>query len=397
MARIFLSHSSANDAEAVVLRDWLTEQGWDDLFLDLDPTRGIAAGERWELALNEAANRCEAVLFLISRAWLASRWCVKELSLAHRLNKRIIGVLIEDIPVASLPADLTATHQLVKLAAGTDHVMLKGKGPDGEVRATFSRSELAKLKTGLMRAGLDAHFFPWPPAGDPYRSPYRGLSPLEAEDAGIFFGREAPTIAALDRLRGLAEGAPPRLMVILAASGAGKSSFLRAGLAPRLMRDDRNFLMLPIIRPERRALTGETGFMQSLEAAAKALQLEQSRADIRAAFEAGVGAVVALIDQLAAKATVPNPGDGAAIRPPRVVLAVDQGEELFQSDGQGEADAFLNLIRDLTTAERSNLIILFTIRSELVRAVADHACSGRSQPADVRSASDAARRLSNGD
>jgi hypothetical protein len=29
---------------------------------------------------------------------------------------------------------------------------------------------------------------------------YRGLLPLEAADAGIFFGREAPTIEALDRL-----------------------------------------------------------------------------------------------------------------------------------------------------------------------------------------------------
>jgi hypothetical protein len=40
------------------------------LFLDLDPERGIVAGERWERALNDAARRCEAVLFLISKAWL---------------------------------------------------------------------------------------------------------------------------------------------------------------------------------------------------------------------------------------------------------------------------------------------------------------------------------------
>ena len=85
-----------------------------------------------------------------------------------------------------------------------------------------------------MRAGLDARFFQWPPEDDPDRPPYRGMRPLEAEDAGIFFGREAPTIEALDRLRGLSEAAPPRFLVILGASGAGKSSFLRAGLLPRL-------------------------------------------------------------------------------------------------------------------------------------------------------------------
>ena len=32
------------------------------------------------------------------------------------------------------------------------------------------------------------------------RSPHRGLCPLEAEDAGIFFGRDGPIVKALDRL-----------------------------------------------------------------------------------------------------------------------------------------------------------------------------------------------------
>ncbi len=301
----------------------------------------------------------------MSRAWLSSRWCLKELTLAARLNKRIFGVLIEDLPVEDLPAELTATHQLVNLAAGSDHTMLGGKARDGsEVRVTFSQSGLAKLKTGLTRAGLDARFFVWPPENDRGRSPYRGLKPLEAEDAGIFFGREAPTIEALDKLRGLGEAAPPRLMAILGASGAGKSSFLRAGLAPRLMRDDRSFLMLPIVRPERMALTGEAGFMRCLETAAKAHRLDRSRADIRAAVEAGPSAVEALLADLAGKATVPDLDEGTAARPPRMVLAVDQGEELFLSEGSEEAAAFLGLIRDLAVSERSNLIVLFTIRSD---------------------------------
>ena len=42
------------------------------------------------------------------------------------------------------------------------------------------------------------------------RPPDRGLSPLEAEDAGIFFGRDAPIVEALDRLRGLLDATPPR-------------------------------------------------------------------------------------------------------------------------------------------------------------------------------------------
>jgi hypothetical protein len=82
MSRIFLSHSSANNAEAVGIRNWFAAEGWNEVFLDLDPERGIVAGERWERALNEAASRCEVVLFLISQRWLDSRWCLNEFTKA---------------------------------------------------------------------------------------------------------------------------------------------------------------------------------------------------------------------------------------------------------------------------------------------------------------------------
>ena len=57
MSRIFLSHSSANNSQAVAIRDWLKSHGWDDLFLDLDPERGLKAGERWQAALKLAVEQ----------------------------------------------------------------------------------------------------------------------------------------------------------------------------------------------------------------------------------------------------------------------------------------------------------------------------------------------------
>ena len=88
MARIFISHSSRDNAHAIAFAEWLSEQGWNDYFLDVDrhPDRAIAPGERWERALVEAAHRCQAVIFLVSEAWLASDWCLEELHLAHGLN-----------------------------------------------------------------------------------------------------------------------------------------------------------------------------------------------------------------------------------------------------------------------------------------------------------------------
>ena len=143
MSRIFLSHSSANNAHAIALRDWLIAEGWADLFLDLDPNHGVAAGERWERALNEAARRCEAVLFLISREWLASLWCMSELKLARRLNKRLFGVIVEEgLSLRDLPTDVSSEWQLVNLAAGRDHKQFRVTLPiTGEETTSLFRSK----------------------------------------------------------------------------------------------------------------------------------------------------------------------------------------------------------------------------------------------------------------
>jgi formylglycine-generating enzyme required for sulfatase activity len=372
VSRIFLSHSSINNAEAVALRDWLADNGWkDEIFLDLDPQRGIAAGERWERALNQAANRCEAVLFLVSKAWLGSGWCRKEYELAHRLNKRLFGILIENLQVGELAEEFTGTWQIVRLAAGRDHVMLRAVVPitHEEAHVTFSAEGLQRLKHGLEEAGLDPKYFAWPPANDRDRPPYRGLRPLEAEDAGILFGRDGLIVEALDTLRGLRDTPPPRLLVILGASGAGKSSFLRAGLFPRLARDDRNFLPLPVVRPERVAITGETGLLAALEEAFAAATIPIARADLRVVIQAGAIKLKPLLQALADKAT-PMAVDGEEkSKPPTLILSVDQGEELFLAEAQDEAKPFLSLLRDLLKNDAPAVIAVFTIRSDNYEAL----------------------------
>jgi len=376
MSRIFLSHSGADNAEAVALRGWLAEQGWDDIFLDLDPERGIKAGERWKKALSDAASRCEAVLFLVSRTWLdaISRGGLEEnvlrdeFDLARHLSKSLFGVIItNDLGIdTDLPDWLKGTWQVVNLAAGRDQRRFRMTLPQTheQVEVTFSNEGLVRLRGGLRKAGLDPRFFDWPPARDPDRPPYRGLRPLEAEDAGIFFGRDAPVVEAIDRLRGLCEQAPPRLVVILGASGSGKSSFLRAGLLPRLARDDRNFLPLPVIRPERAVLTGESGLVRSLETAFQETGRKQSRAEISAAVAKGGKTVCTLLQRLVDHALKRTLARATGAKPPTVVLPVDQAEELFDSDGLAEGAAMLGLARYLAIEDRPATIVLFTIRSD---------------------------------
>ncbi|MDM7861127.1 TIR domain-containing protein [Alteromonas sp. ASW11-36] len=371
MSKIFISHSSANNFEALAVQEWLLGQGWDELFLDLDPKRGIAAGERWERSLHEAANRCDAVLFCVTEKWLESEWCRKEYRLARRLNKQLFGLLMEELDIGNLPEELTSTWQLVELATGTDHEIHRVVHPytNEERHVHFSKQGLTRLHTGLVKAGLDPKFFEWPPSSDPFRPPYRGLLPMESCDAGIFFGREAPTIELLARLRGLKELPPPRFMVILGASGAGKSSFLRAGIMPRLSRDERHFVPLPIMRPENAAITGDSGLANTLLECFSASQISTNRAALRElVLNAGESAthftqlMTLLCDYYSEKTKAVALFDSA--QKPALILSIDQAEELFMGEGEVEADKLLELLKRLAVQDELPIIVLFTIRSD---------------------------------
>src|SRR5271168_813487 len=183
MSRIFLSHSSANNAEAIALRDWMRTHGWDDIFLDLDPERGLKAGERWQDALKRAAERCEMVIFLVSPVWAASKWCLAEFLFAKGLNKRIFALIVEPTAFELLPIELTAEWGVVDLTAGARDYSTSVTLPPGDktVTVTFGSDGLNRLRIGLMQSGIEAGHFNWPPVNDPNRPPYRGLKPLEAD------------------------------------------------------------------------------------------------------------------------------------------------------------------------------------------------------------------------
>jgi WD40 repeat protein/serine/threonine protein kinase len=60
------------------------------------------------------------------------------------------------------------------------------------------------------------------------QSPFRGLSPFIEADADLFFGRDAEILAFLERLR------HHGVLAVVGPSGSGKSSFVEAGVIPRL-------------------------------------------------------------------------------------------------------------------------------------------------------------------
>ncbi|MFJ9077455.1 XRE family transcriptional regulator [Streptomyces sp. NPDC102278] len=92
-----------------------------------------------------------------------------------------------------------------------------------------------------------------------HEPPYVGLAAFRAEDAELFFGRERLVEDLLATL------ARHRVLALVGASGAGKSSLLRAGLLPRLRADAPHRavrVLTPGPDPTRtlgRALTGQEG------------------------------------------------------------------------------------------------------------------------------------------
>ena len=72
-------------------------------------------------------------------------------------------------------------------------------------------------------------------AGSADGSPYRGLRAFELRDAPFFFGRDQAVDELMGTLDEHARGTG--LVVVSGASGAGKSSLLRAGVLPRIRRD----------------------------------------------------------------------------------------------------------------------------------------------------------------
>ena len=235
-------------------------------------------------ALAGAIDRCEALISLVSPAWRDSKFCFAEFYQAKNLGKRIFGVNVAPIALSQLPEQVTAEWQVCDLTDARDPVSFSvARLPFvPKTAVSFPRAGLEALARGLHRAGLDASTFAWPPAGEHDRAPYPGLRALEEVDAAVFFGRDAAIVRANDQMRLVRERDVEQLFVILGASGAGKSSSLGAGLLPRLRRDSEHFIVLPPIRPERAAMSGSQGLLNSLRLALVAAGQAMSPAQVRA-------------------------------------------------------------------------------------------------------------------
>jgi hypothetical protein len=177
----------------------------------------------------------------------------------------------------------------------------------------------------------------------------------------VFFGRESPLAEALGVIDGLRRREGSRVLTIIASSGAGKSSFLRAGLWPRLARQS-GVAPLVVLRPGAGIISGrEGGLIYSLADWFQRAERTVAPGDLRSRF-AGCSTEegLALVLTEAAHAA----GEGRVL-----TLAIDQAEELFDTADQTkamEAKEFLEALLALLAIPPTGMecLLIFAIRSD---------------------------------
>ena len=185
-------------------------------------------------------------------------------------------------------------------------------------------------------------------------SPYRGLTVFGEQDAGLFFGREAAASEVLDRMSRLLAGTG--LLVVSGASGAGKSSLLRAGVLPRIR--GAGLAAAPgaaswpcVVFTPTRAPLDELALRVAPLAGADA-------AAVRRGLAADPAGFALTARQAALRTATGQPGTSGSMaerdqpsRQGRLLLVVDQFEELFtQCAEEGQRRAFITALHAAATA-----------------------------------------------
>jgi WD40 repeat protein len=353
MSSLFVSHSSADAAQAQELQQRLVAQGHRSVFLDFDPQHGIPAGRDWEQELYRQLRACQAVIVLCSEQSMASQWVFAELTHAKALGKPLFPIVVSPCTVHSL---LTA-QQVIDLTAD----------PEEGYR---------RLWQGLAAAGLDpARSLGW----DGVRPPYPGLMAFEEADAGMFFGRDAEIQQGMELLNQIRQFGGARSLMVLGASGSGKSSLVRAGLIPRLRLNPDAWLILPPMRPLAEPFRElAVAFAEAFEQAGQTRDWRELSVTLKRAATSRPIDAQALLNLAVDLRLACNRRNAT------LVLPLDQLEEALSYPDGAEENAFLPLLQAALAPAQTPLLVIATLRSDYLGQFQQHPSARVLQFQDLR-------------
>ena len=259
--------------------------------------------------------------------------------LAHRLLIRA------ELADGDLVAGLRAYERLRVLLAEE-----LGVDPSPETQALH----VELLRHSASPAPVEGAALPTVPSHLPSDAPpYLGLRNFDEGDAARFFGRSADVSRLLDRLTAT------RFLVVLGASGSGKSSLVRAGLIPALRRGllpGSDSWAIRVFRPGEKPLERLADALVDLDGHLVADRtLQQLERD------------EAALNDLVARAVE----DG--LDADRVLLVVDQFEEVFTlCSDTTRRQAFVAALTTAATTPGGRMLIVATLRADFYPRLADH-------------------------
>ena len=201
--------------------------------------------------------------------------------------------------------------------------------------------DLQLIRERSRRSGATGRKRPGARSG-PAICPFKGLASFESADADFYFGRERLVAELVARLVGAT------FLAIVGPSGSGKSSVLRAGVLPSLKSG---------------VLPGSEGWAQ--------VQMrpgEHPLASLRRALSVtdNDGKEPQSEAQLLERAV-------AALAPgSRLVIGVDQFEEVFSLTSDDERDAFLDLLTAAAHDRDQRVVVVIAIRADFYGHCASH-------------------------
>jgi hypothetical protein len=319
----------------------------------------LAPGKRWRAELEKTLGACKAVAVFAGPGEMGS-WQQREVDLALDLQSRshnfpVIPVLL---PACEPPLGFLRQSTWVDLRGQTHDLAIEvlAKAARGEEPGPHLQKQLAAVRASIC--------------------PYRGLLHFREEDAPFFFGREA----AIETLVEAVQRQP--FVALVGASGSGKSSVVRAGLAPRLRSDHGTtwefISLVPTDQPLKALAAALVPFLEPTKSAGDGL----AEADELAGLIAG--GRVSLYD-LVRRILDKQPGTD------RVLIFVDQFEELYTLADDDPLPRkyplprkFVDELITASTLSGSKLTVAIALRGDFVgRAFAYRALSDQLQSAQI--------------